>query len=195
MSTSLHGCIHQQLSNARKLCQIYSAFGPITIRLKHRPTPLRTTRNIWISCSDHMLKCRWLNRGWRQRLAPGCCHCSLFRVAAQAYLLTAAVRGCQWLQHCSTAALQHCSTANISAQVVSSGSVHGQTCAQPHLGKTWNCYFSKSQRLSQQSTPFQLHCNWNIAGSQFQENPLSKISFLTTFQGLWPVQSTSKKYP
>lgn len=68
MSTSLHGCIHQQLSNARKLCQIYSAFGPITIRLKHRPTPLRTTRNIWISCSDHMLKCRWLNRGWRQRL-------------------------------------------------------------------------------------------------------------------------------
>ena len=85
MSTSPHGCIHQQLSNARKLCQIYSAFGPITIRLKHRPTPLRTTRNIWISCSDHMLKCRWLNRGWRQRLAPGCCHCSLFRVPAQSF--------------------------------------------------------------------------------------------------------------
>ena len=100
MSTSLHGCIHQQLSNARKLCQIYSAFGPITIRLKHRPTPLRTTRNIWISCSDHMLKCRWLNRGWRQRLAPGCCHCSLFRVAAQAHLLSAAVRNCQRLQQC-----------------------------------------------------------------------------------------------
>ena len=33
MSTSLHGCIHQQLNNARKLCQI-------TIRLKHRSTPL-----------------------------------------------------------------------------------------------------------------------------------------------------------
>ena len=185
MSTSLHGCIHQQLSNARKLCQIYSAFGPITIRLKHRPTPLRTTRNIWISCSDHMLKCRWLNR--RQRLAPGCCHCSLFRVPAQSF-------DCCSARLSVTAALQCCS-ANISAHVVSSGSVHGQTWAQPHLGKTWNCYFSKSQRLSQQSTPFQLPCNWNIAGSQFQENPLSKISFLTTFQGLWPVQSTSKKYP
>ena len=98
-----------------------------------------------------------------------------------------------WVLQC--AVVSDCSSANISAHVVSSGSVHGQTCAQPHLGKTWNCYFSKSQRLSQQSTPFQLHCNWNIAGSQFQENPLSKISLLTTFQGLWPVQSTSKKYP
>jgi len=192
MSTSLHGCIHQQLSNARKLCQIYSAFGPITIRLKHRPTPLRTTRNIWISCSHHMLKCRWLNRGWRQR--------DLHQVVVTAHCSELQLKHIFWLQQCaivsdcSTAALQ-CSSANISAHVVSSGSVHGQTCAQPHLGKTWNCYFSKSQRLSQQSTPFQLPCNWNIAGSQFQENPFSKISFLTTFQGLWPVQSTSKKYP
>ena len=39
----------------------------------------------------------------RQRLAPGCCHCSLFRVAAQAYLLTAPVRNCQRLQHCCIA--------------------------------------------------------------------------------------------
>ena len=109
MSTSLHGCIHQQLSNARKLCQIYSAFGPITIRLKHRPTPLRTTRNIWISCSDHMLKCRWLNRDRDLHQVVVTAHCSelqlkhifwLLQCAIVSVCSTAALLGCQWLQQC-----------------------------------------------------------------------------------------------
>ena len=47
MSTSLHGCIHQQLNNARKLCQI-------TIRLKHRSTPLLFA--IFALCSPQYLR-------------------------------------------------------------------------------------------------------------------------------------------